>query len=59
MKRKGRYPATPKQADQYGRRYEQKMVIYGLNGTPANVIVGWIEKDGKTKLTSAYIKEVD
>lgn len=59
MKRKGRYPATPKQVDQYGRRYEQKMVIYGLNGTPANVIVGWIEKDGKTKLTSAYIKEVD
>lgn len=59
MKRRARYPATPKQKDQHGQRYEQKMVIYGLNGTPANVIVGWIEKDGKTKLTSAYIKEVN
>lgn len=59
MKRKGRYPAVPKQKDIHGQRYEQKMVIYGLNGTPANVVVGWIEKDGKTKLTSAYIKGVD
>lgn len=59
MKRAPRYPATVKVKDQHGQRYEQKMVLYGLNGTPANVIVAWIEKDGKTKLTSAYIKEVD
>lgn len=59
IKRADRYPATVKAKDQYGQRYEQKMVIYGLNGTPANVVVGWIEKDGKTRLTSAYIKEAD
>lgn len=59
MKRAARYPATAKAKDQHGQRYEQKMVLYGLNGTPANVIVAWIEKDGETKLTSAYIKEVD
>ena len=59
MKRADKYPVTIKGKDQHGQRYEQKMVIYGLNGTPANVVVGWIEKDGKTKLTSAYIKEVD
>lgn len=43
----------------YGELYEQKMVLYGKKGTPANVIVAWIQKeDGSVNMTSAYIKEV-
>lgn len=59
--RKGatRYPVTFKNNNGYGDLYEQKMVLYGLNDTPANVVVGWIKKeDGSVSMTSAYIKEV-
>lgn len=54
-----RYPAESKGQTEYGTRYEQKMILYGEKGTPANVIVGWIVKaDGSVSMTSAYIKEV-
>lgn len=54
-----KYPATFKGNNGYGDRYEQKMVIYGKNGLPANVIVGWMYKpDGSISMSSAYIKEV-
>lgn len=57
--RAGKYPVTLKSSDQYGDRYEQKAVMYGLKGTPANVIVAWIVKpDGETSMTTAYVKEV-
>lgn len=53
------YPATKKGNSGFGERYEQPMVIYGLKGTPANVVVGWIHKpDGTVSMTSTYIKEV-
>lgn len=53
------YPANRKGNNGYGEQYEQRMVLYGKNGTPANVIVGWIQKeDGSVSMTSAYIKEV-
>lgn len=54
-----RYPATDKGNTDFGIKYEQKMILYGEKGTPANVVVGWIYKpDGTMALTSAYIKEV-
>lgn len=53
------YPSTFKREDNYGKRYEQKMILYGKTNNPTNVIVGWNVNDGETKLTSAYIKEVD
>lgn len=57
--RASRYPVTPKMKDEHGQRYEQKIVVYGKNGKPANVVVGWIHRpDGSTSMTSAYIKEV-
>lgn len=59
--RKGaaQYPTTFKNNNGYGDLYEQKMVLYGLKDTPANVVVGWIKKaDGIVSMTSAYIKEV-
>ncbi len=54
------YPSLFKGNNGFGNQYEQKMVLYGLNGKPANVVVGWINKpDGTVSMTSAYIKEVD
>lgn len=53
------YPATNKGNAGFGDKYEQKMILAGLKGTPANVVVGWIHRpDGTTSMTSAYIKEV-
>ena len=53
-----RYPATLKKSDKFGNSYEQKIILYGNKGTPANVIVGWKEKEGRIWMASAYIKEV-
>lgn len=55
-----KYPATIKGSNEYGVNYEQKIVLYGKNGTPANVVVAWfkdIEKN-EMRMVSAYIKEV-
>jgi SPP1 gp7 family putative phage head morphogenesis protein len=55
-----KYPATIKGSNDYGVNYEQKIVLYGKNGTPANVVVAWfkdIEKN-EMRMVSAYIKEV-
>ena len=55
----GQYPAEYKESSVYGDKYEQKMILYGVNDNPTNVIVGWIcRPDGTVSLTSAYIKEV-
>lgn len=54
-----KYPSLYKDNNGYGDRYEQKMVLYGIKETPANVIVGWLHKpDGSIAMTSAYIKEL-
>lgn len=53
-----RYPAVNKGDNGFGVRYEQKMVLYGKTGNPANVTVGWIYKDGVARMTTAYISEV-
>ncbi len=34
------------------------MILYGKTGNPANVVVGWIAKDGNISMTTAYISEV-
>lgn len=55
-----KYPATINGSNEYGVNYEQKIVLYGKNGTPANVVVAWfkdIEKN-EMRMVSAYIKEV-
>jgi hypothetical protein len=58
INRAGKYPVLEKLTDEYGTRYEQKIIIYGLKNKPANVIVAWNVKDGNVKMTSTYIKEV-
>lgn len=53
------YPSKYKDNNGYGDRYEQKMILYGKKGTPANIVVGWVyKKDGSVSMSSAYIKEV-
>lgn len=54
-----KYPATYKGETEYGKKYEQQMILYGKKNVPANVIVGWMHRsDGVTSMSSAYIKEV-
>lgn len=54
-----RYPSIMKGSTEFGVKYEQKMILYGKQGTPANVVVGWLQNaDGNMSMTSAYIKEV-
>lgn len=53
-----RYPVPNHGAGEYGKAYEQKMVLYSLNSKPANVVVGWMEKVGKTQLTTVMINAV-
>ena len=53
------YPVLSKGVNGYGKHmYEQKIVLYGLKGTPANVVVGWSADDKSVTMASAYIKEV-
>lgn len=58
--RSGWYPATKIGQREQGILYEQRMIIYGRNGKPANVVVGWIQdfEHDEMRMTSAYIKEV-
>ena len=53
------YPALSKGVNGYGKHmYEQKIILYGLKGTPANVVVGWSADNKSVTMASAYIKEV-
>jgi SPP1 gp7 family putative phage head morphogenesis protein len=53
-----KYPAVYQRNNGFCDMYEQKMILFGTKGSPANVIVGWsVSKDG-TMMASAYIKEV-
>lgn len=52
------YPATFKGTTPHGKRYEQQIIFYNKNKEPVNVLVAWIESDGKTHMTTAYITEV-
>ena len=58
LNRASHYPAVLRSSGKFGDNYEQKIIIYGSKGTPANVIVGWNVVDDATKLATAYIKEV-
>lgn len=58
MSRSTLYPARQKGDSGHGMRYEQRMILYGRTGRPANVVVGWIDDGGTIRMTTAYIKEV-
>lgn len=52
------YPAKFVDSSIYGDRYEQKIVLYGKKGRPANVVIGWMVNGDKVWLTAPMIKEV-
>jgi hypothetical protein len=52
------YPVTSKGSNGFGERFEQKIIVYGEKGKPANVVVGWIYNSNGVSMTSVYIKEV-
>lgn len=51
------YPAIKQLAYQYGQRYTQHMILYGVTRRPANVTVGWIDANNETRLTTMFIEE--
>ena len=53
-----KYPAKFIGDNGHGIKYEQRVILYGLKNKPANIVVGWIQDDLGTHLTSLYIKEV-
>lgn len=57
--RASKYPVRFLDNNGYGDRYEQKVIIYGKKGKPANVVIGWMDReDGTTSMSSVYIKEI-
>ena len=52
------FPVTIKAVLANGITYNQSVILHGVKGRPANVIVGWIVEEGDTHLTSLYLKEV-
>ncbi len=52
-------PAKLKKETEFGYKYEQKVVMYGIKDKPTNVVIGWNVKDDKTHLTTIYVKEVE
>lgn len=59
LQKAGLYPATLRKTTQFGNEYEQRIVVYGQKGTPANTVVGWYVNGEQTWLTTLYVKEVD
>jgi len=51
------YPAVFKGNNGYVDKYEQRVVLYGLKGKPANVNLAWGVEGDKTRLITAYIEE--
>lgn len=52
------FPATAKGDRGHGPAYEQRLILFGKRGRPANVIVAWLIEGEKPRMTSVYLKEV-
>ena len=51
------YPVTIKRKNEFGTGYEQKMIMYGPDKKPINIVAGWSAKGNNTHLSSIMIKE--
>jgi len=47
-------PAAFSRDTEHGPKYEQKMIIYGLKGTPMELMTVWIIQDGEPRFVTAY-----
>lgn len=52
------YPAVLKTHTPHGVNYEQKVILHGLKGKPANVKLGWTVDENGVHLTTAFLEEV-
>ena len=53
------YPAVFKSEDQFGKRYEQLVVLQGLKNNPANVLVAWnVNANGTVHMTTVHMEEI-
>ena len=52
------YPAALKTRTPHGVNYEQKVILHGLKGKPANVKLGWTADENGVHLTTAFLEEV-
>lgn len=55
LKKASKYPSAFKGSNGHGYKYEQKMILYGLNDKPANVLIAWLRKDNETHLTTLHL----
>lgn len=53
-----KFPAKFKEDCEFGKRYEQKVIIYGINGRLGNVKIGWIVSNNDVHLTTAFLEEI-
>lgn len=50
-----KYPAKFKGNNEYGDKYEQRIILYGLNNKPADVLVGWLNDSEGTHMTTVHL----
>lgn len=54
-----KYPVVFKGEHQFGKRYQQFVVLQGLKRNPANMLIAWnVNPDGTAHMVSAYMEEV-
>ena len=53
-----RFPAEQIDHDEWGHKYTQYVVLHGKKGIPANVMLGWIDDDRETRMTTVMMKKV-
>lgn len=53
-----KHPASHISTDENGSRYEQRLILYGANGRPGNIVVGWKVDEDRTWLVTLYVKGV-
>ena len=51
-------PSVYQYTHAHGDRYEQQMILQGLNQKPANILVGWNVDKNETHLTTVYLREI-
>ncbi|WP_338210972.1 DUF6883 domain-containing protein [Lactiplantibacillus paraxiangfangensis] len=52
-----KYPAIAKGSNKQGKLYQQNIIVYDKDNRATNMLVGWIDDHGSTRMTTAYIEE--
>lgn len=52
-----KYPAVARGSNKQGKLYQQNIIVYDKDNRATNMLVGWIDDHGSTRMTTAYIEE--